>query len=330
MLIHLLVDHAGRDLTGHILCRSGDDFVFELVYRGFFAVLLQAGLDVLLEVCERVKLGHILGKLVVQLGNDGFLDLVDLALEGRVLARQLRGVSLGEGHFNVAVLAGLDADKRVFKSGDELAGAKLQVVLLALAALERLAVDKAFKVQHNGVAELRGALNGLDAGGSLRHTLQLCLHIGFQDLHFGLGGLNALVGAELNFGIQRGLDRQGQRAVFRNFHIRDRGSADRLELLLGHSGVVDLREQDVDRFFIENALAVHALDDLARRVTLAEAGHHDLLFLLQVRTVDGRLKLLLVDHHNDLCVAVFLFNALNVHYVSSCSRSARSPPIINP
>ena len=109
-------------------------------------LLGKIGLDALLESGQRVVFGDVLGKLIVQLGLDGLLDLVDLALEGRGLAGQLLGVVLGEGDLDILLFAGLETDQLILEAGDERAGAERQGVALGLAALEGLAVDIAVKV----------------------------------------------------------------------------------------------------------------------------------------------------------------------------------------
>ena len=77
------------------------------------------------------------------------------ALEGSFLASQLLCmVLLGEGYNNVLLLASLQADQLIFKARDEGAGAQLQVVAFALAALESNAVYEALEVDNNGVVLL--------------------------------------------------------------------------------------------------------------------------------------------------------------------------------
>ena len=71
-------------------------------------------------------------------------------LSGQRLAR----VVLRERHLHRAGLAGADADHLVLKTGDELAGADHELNALALAAVERHAVDGADEVDGDAVALL--------------------------------------------------------------------------------------------------------------------------------------------------------------------------------
>ena len=60
--------------------------------------------DVGLVLVEGVELGDVLGELVVELGQLGLADGVDLHLEGGVLAGKILSVLLREGHVDLAVL----------------------------------------------------------------------------------------------------------------------------------------------------------------------------------------------------------------------------------
>ena len=155
---------------GHVLARRASTAAFSNARSdSSWRVLVRRALMSFFSVGQRVKFGNVLCKLVVQLGLDGLLDLVDLALEGRGLAGQLLGVVvLGERDLDGLLVAGLRADELILEAGDERAGAEVEVVLLRLAALKRLAVDKALEVDDNGVAVLCFALDGLDAGSCAR------------------------------------------------------------------------------------------------------------------------------------------------------------------
>ena len=239
---------------------------------------------------------------------------MDLALEGRGLAGQLLGVVvLGERNLDGLLVAGLRADELILEAGDERAGAEVEVVLLRLAALKRLAVDKALEVDGDGVAVLRFALDGLDAGVALGHTVQLGVDVGLTDGHGLLRDLDALVFAEGDLRIERGGNGQGNIALFRGVHIDNRRRADGLQALLGDGLLIDLRENFVDGIFIEHRGAVHALDHLARGLALAEAGDHDVLAALGIRLVQGHFKLRLFDLDGDLGITVFFFYALDIH-----------------
>lgn len=79
---------------------------------------LDALADGVLQLVESVVLADVLGKVVVQLGQLLVLDLMQLDLEGGVLAGQfLSLVLLGELDVDVELLAGLVADDLLLKPG---------------------------------------------------------------------------------------------------------------------------------------------------------------------------------------------------------------------
>ena len=313
VLVDLLVDHAGGDVAGHVLAGQNDSLVLKVTVNSFLTLLGEVGLDALLEGGQRVVFGDVLGELVVELGLDGLLDLVDLALEGRGLAGQLLGVALGEGDLDGLLFTGLQADELIFEAGDERAGAERQGIALGLAAVEGLAVDKAFKVQNDGVAGLGFAVNGLDAGVAVLHAAELCVDFGLGDGNGLLGDLDALVLAEGDLGVELSGNGQHDAAVFGGLHIGNGGLADGLELLLDNGSFVDLGEDLVDSVFIEDLRAVHPLDELARGLALAEAGDHDILTDLGIGLVQSSLELVPGDLDGDLCGAVFFLYVFDVH-----------------
>ena len=313
MLVNLLVDHAGGDIAGHVLACEDDGFVFKVAVNSFLTLCGEVGLDALLERGQRVVFGDILGKLVVEFGLDGLLDLVDLALEGCFLAGQFLGVVLGEGHDDILLVACLEADKLILEAGDERAGAERQGVALGLAAVKRLAVHKSLKVQNDGVAGLGFAVNRLDAGIALLHAGKFRVNLCLGDGDGLLGNLDALVFAEGDLGIEFRRDRQHDAAVFGGLHIGNGGLADGLDLLLGNGCLVDLGEDLVDGVLIEHLRAVHALDEFARGLALAEAGDHDVLADLGICLVQRSLELVLCDLNGNLCAAVFFLYVFDVH-----------------
>ena len=76
---------------------------------------------------------ELLGRLVVDLELAGLRDLLDLDVEGRFLAGQMRGgVVLGERDGDGLLVAGLDADQLVLEAGDEFLRAEHQRLVAAL------------------------------------------------------------------------------------------------------------------------------------------------------------------------------------------------------
>ena len=238
---------------------------------------------------------------------------MDLALEDGGLAGELLGIVFGEGDVHVALFTGDSADQRLFKAGNERAGAEREAVVFCLAALEGLAALKAFEVDDDGVAHLRGAVNGLDSRVALCHTIDFCVNFALFDLHLALGNLDALVLTEGDLRIKLGFDRQDHAALVGGVHVGNGGRTDSLELLVDDCRRIDLRENFVYGVLIENGCAIHAFDHLPRRLALAEAGQHDIFSALGICLIQRLLKLGLVNFDDDLRLAVFFFYALYIH-----------------
>ena len=86
---------------------------------------------------EGIEFGNVLSEIVIQRGQLDLGDALEANLEGSSLAGQLCSmVLLGEGNVYVELLTDLVTGDLLLKAGDEGAGAKLQVVVLALAAFK--------------------------------------------------------------------------------------------------------------------------------------------------------------------------------------------------
>ena len=134
--------------------------------------------DGILQLIEGVVLADVLGEVVVQLRQLLVLNFVQLDLEGGVLAGQfLSLVFLGELDVDVELVASLVADNLLLEAGDEGAAAQDQSVVLSLAALESLAVDKALEVDGGGVAVLSLAVTGQQTAVAVLHALDLGVNI---------------------------------------------------------------------------------------------------------------------------------------------------------
>ena len=109
------------------------------------------------------------GELVVELGQLLGLDLLDGDGELRLLAGQLgRPVVVGERDRDRALVAGRGALELLLEAGHEPAGAELDHLVAALAAGERLAVERAAKSMTTKSPRGRGAVDGLELGRSAR------------------------------------------------------------------------------------------------------------------------------------------------------------------
>ena len=224
-------------------------------------------------------------------------------------------VVFGEGDVDVLLLAGAHADYLLLKAGNEGMRAQLQVIVLALAAVEGNAVQGAQEVDVGGVAVLGGAVHGLGSSHILSHPVQFRLDLSLGDFRLGLLHFQVLVLAQSDLRVQLGGQGQGHGlALVVDLHIGQAGTADGLQVLLAlHGEVIDLGEDLFQAIFIENMSAVHGLDHLPGRLALPEAGQGDVLPGLHVSLVDAGLHQVMVDlHHDGGVVAVFLY-ALDVH-----------------
>ena len=238
-----------------------------------------------------------------------------LALEGSFLAGQLLSVVLlREGYDYVLLVACLAADQLVLEARDECAGAKSQLVMLSLAALECNAVNEALEVDVNGIVLLSLAFYGLGAGKTLCHAVQLSLYVSLKYLYGLLLSLDALVLAQLNFRLNRNLGDDGQAALFCRVAEVNVCTADRLDAALLDSHFHCFRVENIECFFEEYAFAVQLLDHLARSLALAEARNGDVLAALLECLVLCSLKLSLGDLDSESYHAVLLlFGVFQFH-----------------
>ena len=227
-------------------------------------------------------------------------------------------IILGEGDVDVLLVAGLHADDLLFKAGNEAVRAQLQAVVLALAALERLAVQEALEVDDGGVALLSLALHAHKARVAVRELLEALVHVSGGDLHIVLGSGQALVLAQSHLGIDGHGGLEGKavlRALAHHLHF---GITHHAELLLLHGRFVGLGERVIDGLFEKHLCAVHALDDLAGGLAGTEARNIDLLAHLLICLFDGGLELCRADLDGQGNLTLFnFFAAFHTHYVNS-------------
>ena len=234
-------------------------------------------------------------------------------MEDHGLAGQLGGVILGESDVDVLLLTGLHADDLIFKTGHEAAGAQLQVVTLALAAVKGHATRKALEVDVGGVTLLGSPVHADKAAVTVGHFIQAGVHIGSHHFDLRLGSLQALVLAQLYLGVHGHGALEGAALGVHALQLH-LGIAHHVQLLLRHGGLIGVGQHDIHGFLIKDLCAVHLLDDLARRLAGAEAGHVDLAAHLQIRLVDSGLKLLSADGNGQCHSALlYLLAALDIH-----------------
>ena len=260
----------------------------------------------------------VLGQLVVQLRKLGLLDALDGDFEGGLFAGQRLNVVLGEGDDDVALVAGLHADDLLLKAGYERIGAKLEIIVLGRAAVKLLAVDEAGKVDRDVVAHLRLALDIDQAGVALLDVMHLFVDLALVKRFVVLRNLEALVLTELHFRIHADLKGVDQLFVLGDLLVDQARSADTLKAAVGTAGLERVLRQRLDGVGIEHFLAVHALDDGARSLALAETGHVEMVLVLFIYFVDRVVKDIGRDlHFKGRHVFLFLFDVLDVHWVSS-------------
>ena len=196
------------------------------------------------------------------------LDLLDGELELRRLAGDvLGGVVVGERRVDGLLLARGDADEALLEARDQAAGADLDELVAALAALEGLAVDRADEVEDHEVAVGGRAVDDLQARHALAHLVDLLVD------GLGIGGglaaddLQAAVRAERRARAHADLEGERQRLalVGQLAEVQvDVGVADG-----GDAGLVDGLHVPVGQAaadgLVEDRLAADALDDDGRR-----------------------------------------------------------------
>ena len=237
-----------------------------------------------------------------------------LDLEHSRLARKLLGVVLvREGDVHFALVARLASDQLLLKSRDEALRTYLERIILSLAALERHSVGEALEVDNSGVAAGDGAIDGLYAGVALEHTLQLVVCLVLSDADRIERSLDALIIGHGYLRLDRNERLEGVAVLvdLLDLHLR---LADSLDARLFQSGVVRAAVALVYRVLPEEVLAVHALDHLAGRLALAEAGQGYATALLCVCRRARSLKLFRrhLDDQFDRAL-LFLFTADKLH-----------------
>ena len=267
---------------------------------------------------DGLVVGDVLSQLVVQFRKLGLLDALDGDFEGGLLAGQRLNVVLGEGDDDIALVAGLHANDLLLEAGHERVGAELKVIILGRAAVKLLAIDEAGEVDRDMVAHLRLALNIEQAGVALLDIVHLFVDLALVKRFVVLRDLEALVLAELHFRIHADLKGVDQLFVLGDFLVDQARRADALKAAVGTACLERILRQRLDGVGVEHFLAVHTLDDGARGLALAEAGHVEMVLILFICFVDRIVKDIGRDlHFKGRHIFLFLFDVLDVHWVSS-------------
>ena len=230
-------------------------------------------------------------------GSGRFLALTSLTVTANCAslpASSSRRIVLGEGDRDRPLLAGARAHELVLEAGHEPARAELEQLIAPGAALELLAVDAADVVDHDVVARLRGALDGVERRQPVAQPVDLLVDLRIVDMGLAPADLEALVLAELRDRADADLDRELERLPFGGQLVRDieLGLADRRD-----PGAVDrVRVPAPERApdgLVEHRLAAEPADhDRRRHLALAKPGHAHLAAELARGLLDAPLDLL--------------------------------------
>ena len=197
----------------------------------------------------------------------------------------LGAVVLGERRVDGLLLARGDADEALLEAGDEPAGADLDELVAALAARERLAVDRALEVQDHEVAVGGRPVDDLQAREALAHVLQLLLDGLGIGARLAPGDLESAVGAERGAGPHADLEGERERlALLGQLAQVDVGVAHGRDARLVDCRHVPVRQAAANGL-VEDRLAADALDDDGRR-DLAGAKARDLHLAPELARLD--------------------------------------------
>ena len=144
------------------------------------------------------------------------------------------------------------------------------------------------------------------AGVSVEQPFDFLIDVGVLYIIREFFDFHTFVGADFHFGSDGGHGHEGDAVVGKIVHGK-LGIAHRRKLLflLIENGAVILGEENVERIFEKYALAVGVLDDVSRRLSLAETVDRISSLRLDVRLVEGVLPLVCVEFHRDLHRAFF-------------------------
>src|SRR5690606_37813067 len=195
-------------------------------------------------------------------------------LELCVLAGELlRAVVVREGHLDLDLVAGRAARDRLVELSQQVLRAELDREVLALRAVERLAVDRALVVDHDDVTGLRGAVDRVQAAEALAQALDLAVDGFVVDLNLLAPHLEARVPGDLRAGPDPAPEAELQLLALRRELVEvELGVADRVDAGLDDGALVPLGERVLESL-LEHRLAAEPLDhELRGHLSLAETG----------------------------------------------------------
>ena len=284
VLVDAVLDHSGGDVSVKLVGQSLEELIVNSAVGAVGSSLLQLDAHISLVLVHGLELGVVLDKLVIGLGKLGSLDGVELALEYCGLAGQFFGVILlGEGDIYVKLVVDGMSDDLILKTGDEIAGAQLELIAFGLAALKSDIVDKAFKIKDDLVAVLTGTVIDVDEAAVLLEKLvQLSVDVLVGNCGGGLVQNDALIIVELDFGLDGDDSRELQTVLADSSDIQIDLVVDIFKTALVDSGLQSNRIEIVDSVFIEELFAVELLDNAAGSLALTETGNGKLMSVLAI------------------------------------------------
>ena len=335
---HALIHHAllhiaqhGSDLVFHH--RLGnfhfrhfgelfDHFVFKgalrAVFGGFFQALAYGSLVFL----QRIAIGNVLGKLIVQRGQFLHADGIDLHLEGGGLALEVFSVVfLGEGHVDLHLVANVLAHQLILEARNEVAGTDHQRLPLGGAAFELLTFAEALIIDVHLVVQLYRPVGHIHiAGDAVALALDFGVHIVVRHFVHDFFRVDGFVIAQLHLGIFIHDGGEDQiLALFDLFHIQFR-AGNGLEAGFLQRFFVSIGKRDFKRVFIQHARTIIAFHQRARRVSLAETRYVIALHRFAERLFHALFKGIRIHGDRDLALnlAQFFYGCTHLK-IPSCS-----------
>src|SRR5215213_395026 len=238
-------------------------------------LLGEVSADVLAQLVERVEAGGVGSQLVVELRQNSRAHLLDGDRELGWSAGEVVGaVVVGERHVDRALVARAGADELLLEAGDQAAAAQLDHLVVALAALEQLAVDRPLVVDDDEIVLLGSTLDRLESREVLAQVLELVRDTLLVDLRLPLADLEAGVVAKRRGRTHADLEGERQRLALRRIVAEvELRLSDRHDLCLAERIGVPRADRAANRL-VEHVLAPDAADEDRRRdFALAEAGH---------------------------------------------------------
>ena len=288
--------------------------------------LLDLNLHQLAQLVDTFKAEH-LGKIIIGFRFDGLADFIHNDVERRGFALQRVDIVIfRESHVDQLLVIGLHANQLVFKTGDELARAKLDRHAFALATIKRHAVDLAFEIDNDAVAHFCGIF-------LVRGFKAFLARSQFQDRFVDLR-IADVNGQTLQRDTVNSRRRDGGqdfkveindrvlawRIVVIQMHMRLRCRA---KLVIGNRLLHAVLNRAVQRV-LKQRILVHFLDQIGRNLAGAETGHPHLRGNFLHLGIDARFNILRGNRHPICALQAFILCLDGLHNIFSLWQAGRS------